>query len=206
VPSNTYELVVLGDDLAALVCATLCARRGMRTLVLGDERPARYPLGPHKLPVEPATWPGVPGSAGDRILRELHAELAMRRKLREPRIAAQLVAPDLRIDIGGDRLPGELERELGKEVGAAWLARWDASREVARQLEPMLASEHAFPGVGFFERRELAKLAEPLAQAAAAWWDDAKPAAGSASGSAITATVGAMCSGRPASSSTMLSV
>ena len=52
-PSNSYDLVVLGDDLAALVCATLCARRGLRTLVLGDERPARYTLGPHKLPVEP---------------------------------------------------------------------------------------------------------------------------------------------------------
>jgi hypothetical protein len=152
----------------------------MRTLVLGDERPARYQLGPHKLPVEPATWPVVPGSAGERVLRELHAEMAMRRKLREPRIAAQLVAPELRIDIGGDRLAGELERELGKDAGAAWLARWEASHEVARQLEPMLASEHAFPGVGFFERRELAKLAEPLAHDAAAWWTEAKEGAGSA--------------------------
>ncbi|HSK03621.1 MAG TPA: hypothetical protein VK932_20355 [Kofleriaceae bacterium] len=178
-PSNTYELVVLGDDLAALVCATLCQRRGMRTLVLGDDRPARYQLGPHKLPVEPATWPVVQGSAAERVLRELHAEMAMRRKLREPRIAAQLVAPDLRIDIGGDRLGGELERELGKEAGAAWLARWEASREVARRLEPMLTSEHAFPGVGFFERRELAKLAEPLAHDAAAWWTEAQGGPGS---------------------------
>ena len=179
-PSNTYELVVLGDDLAALVCATLCARRGMRTLVLGDDRPARYQLGPHKLPVEPATWPVVPSSAGERVLRELHAEMAMRRKQREPRIAAQLVTPDLRIDIGGERLAGELERELGKEAGAASLARWEGSREVARRLEPMLTSEHAFPGVGFFERRELAKLAEPLVQESAAWWSEAGGAPGSA--------------------------
>jgi hypothetical protein len=64
VPSNSYDLVVLGDDLAALVCATLCARRGLRTLILGDDRPARYTLGPHKLPVEPAAWPTVPNSAG----------------------------------------------------------------------------------------------------------------------------------------------
>ena len=67
-PSNTYDLVVLGDDLAALVCATLCARRGMRTLVLGEDRPARYALGPHKLPVEPALWPVGPGSPGERVL------------------------------------------------------------------------------------------------------------------------------------------
>lgn len=101
-PSNTYDLIVLGDDLASLVCATLCARRGMRTLVLGSERPARYALGPHKLPIEPVVWPMVTGSAGERILKELHGEMALRRKLREPRIAAQWVAPDFRIDLGTD--------------------------------------------------------------------------------------------------------
>src|SRR5580765_1132246 len=110
-PSNSYDLVVLGDDLAALVCATLCARRGMRTLVLGDERPVRYTLGPHKLPIEPALWPVAPANAGDRVLKELHAELALRRKLREPKLAAQLVAPELRLDLGTDRLAGELARE-----------------------------------------------------------------------------------------------
>src|SRR5262249_30235002 len=99
VPSNTYDLIVLGDDLAALVCATLCARRGMRTLVLGDDRPSRYTLGPHKLPIEPALWPVGAANAGDRVLKELHAELAMRRKLREPKLAAQIVAPDLRLDL-----------------------------------------------------------------------------------------------------------
>src|SRR5688572_5549094 len=89
VPSNTYDLIVLGDDLAALICGTLCARRGMRTLVLGTERPARYTLGPHKLPVEPMLWPVGTGSPSERVLKELHAEMTMRRKLREPRIAAQ---------------------------------------------------------------------------------------------------------------------
>lgn len=172
-PSNSYDLVVLGDDLAALVCATLCARRGLRTLMLGDDRPARYTLGPHRLPVEPAAWPTFTGSAGERVLKELHAELALRRKLREPKIAAQIVAPELRIDLGADRLATELEREVG--AGAApWLALWDRAGEIARLLDPALASEHAFPGVGFFEKRELARLIEPAAEAARAWWADAE--------------------------------
>ena len=171
-PSNSYDLVVLGDDLAALVCATLCARRGLRTLVLGDDRPARYQLGPHKLPVDPIMWPSAHGSAADRVLKELHAELALRRKLREPKIAAQIVAPELRIDLGADRLGGELEREVGKEAAAGWLQRWDRGSELARLLDPMLANEHAFPGVGFFERREVAKLAERGAADAAAWWTE----------------------------------
>ena len=172
-PSNSYDLVVLGDDLAALVCATLCARRGLRTLVLGDDRPARYTLGPHKLPVEPASWPTAPGTAGERVLKELHAELSLRRKLREPKIAAQLVAPEIRLDLGADRLAPELERELGPRA-ADWLARWDRGREIARLFDPMLTAEHAFPGVGFFEKRELAKLTEQVAEAAGTWWADAE--------------------------------
>jgi phytoene dehydrogenase-like protein len=173
VPSNSYDVVVLGDELAALVCATLCARRGLRTLMLGDDRPARYTLGPHKLPVEPAVWPTHAGSAGERVLRELHAELALRRKLREPKIAAQLVAPDLRVDLGADRLAPELEREVGA-AAADWLARWDRAGEISRGFDAVLGGEHAFPGVGFFEKRELARLTEQAAEAAAAWWADAE--------------------------------
>jgi phytoene dehydrogenase-like protein len=173
VPSNTYDLVVLGDDLAALVCATLCARRGMRTLVLGQDHPSRYALGPHKLPIEPLLWPVGQGSPGDRVLKELHAEMALRRKLREPKIAAQLVAPDLRMDLGAERMAGELAREVGDDAEAS-LAHWNKARETARLVDPLLASEHAFPGVGFFERRDVAKLTETAQAAADAWWEQAK--------------------------------
>jgi hypothetical protein len=186
VPSNTYDLVVLGDDLAALVCGTLCARRGMRTLVLGSDRASgsggsagpvgsvtrgRYTLGPHKLPIEPLLWPVGPGSAAERVLKELHGEMALRRKLREPRLAAQLVAPDFRIDLGADRVAGELTRELGPTADPL-LARWQRARDLARQLDPLFAGEHAFPGVGFFERRETTKLAEQATAAADAWWSE----------------------------------
>jgi phytoene dehydrogenase-like protein len=168
VPSNTYDLIVLGDDMAALVCAALCARRGMRTLVLGTERPARYALGPHKLPIEPVMWPMIAGSAGERILKELHAEMTLRRKLREPRIAAQWVAPDFRIDLGGDRIAAELAREVTN--ADALVERWNRAGDVARTVDPLVAGDHAFPGVGFFERREVAKLAETAADHATAWW------------------------------------
>ncbi len=169
-PSSSYDLIVIGGDLASLVCATLCARRGMRTLVLGDDRPARYQLGPHKLPVEPATWPTLPAAGGERVLKELHAELALRRKLREPKLAAQLVAPDIRIDLGTDRLGSELSREL-PAAAKACLAAWDASTEIARQIDPLVSGEHAFPSVAFRERREVGRIVEKLDVDAAAWWD-----------------------------------
>jgi hypothetical protein len=97
--------------------------------------------------------------------------MALRRKLREPRIAAQLVAPDLRIDLGNERLAAELSREVGAAADA-WSARWQKAGDVARTLDAVLASDHAFPGVGFFERREVGKLAEAAARDAAAWWRD----------------------------------
>jgi phytoene dehydrogenase-like protein len=174
VPTNSYDIVVFGDDLAALVCATLCVRRGLRTLVLGDDRPSRYTLGPHKLPVDPAMWSTTSPAAGDRVLKELHGELALRRKLREPKIAAQIVAPELRLDLGSDRIAAELAREVGRKEGEAWHARWEAAGEIARQLDPLLGSEHAFPGVGFFEKREIGRITERVADDAAKWWADAE--------------------------------
>lgn len=170
-PSNSYDLVVIGDDLAALVCATLCQRRGMRTLVLGSDRPARYALGPHKLPVEPAMWPVGPGTASERVMKELHAELSLKRKLREERIPAQLVATDLRLDLGVDRVAAEVARELGPD-GDVYTSRWQKASELARMLDPLLAADHAFPGVGFMEKREVNKLTEAATTAAATWWSE----------------------------------
>lgn len=141
--------------------------------MLGDDRPARYALGPYKLPVEPMVWPFSSGTTSERVFKELHAELALRRKLRESRIAAQIVTPDNRIDLGGDRIAAELERELGPG-GERLLARWHNGFEIARALDPILAGEHAFPGVGFFERREVGKLADSVAQMADAWWSEAQ--------------------------------
>ena len=160
-PSNSYDLVVLGDDLTtALVCATLCARRGLRTLVLGDERPVRYTLGPHKLPVEPASWPTGTGSGGERVLKELHAELALRRKLREPEISTSSSPPSCASTSAAIASPPSSSAKVEPRA-ADWLARWDRASEIARLFDPALAGEHAFPGVGFFERRrKLAKLTD----------------------------------------------
>ncbi|CAN5688897.1 hypothetical protein BH11MYX1_BH11MYX1_19880 [soil metagenome] len=81
------------------------------------------------------------------------------------------MAPDFRIDLCGDRIAAEMARELGATSEAA-LARWQKGSEVARLFDPLLGGEHAFPGVGFFERREVAKLADQLGDSAAAWWKD----------------------------------
>jgi phytoene dehydrogenase-like protein len=172
-PTNSYDLIVVGDDLAGLVAAALCARRGMRTLVVtpGD-RPPRYALGPHKLPIEAMIWAGRGGAAADRVIRELHLEHDLRRRLRDARTTAQLVGPDLRIDLASDAqaLARELARELptAERADAARLA-WEQATEVARAADGLVTGATSFPGQGFMEGRAVRKLAERAAGTAQAW-------------------------------------
>ena len=86
--------------------------------------------------------------------------MALRRKLREPqdRGAAGRARPAHR---PRHRSPRRRARARGRRRRRRRGSRAGRrGRELARSLDPLLASEHAFPGVGFFERREVAKLAE----------------------------------------------
>jgi hypothetical protein len=169
-PTNSYDLIVVGDDLAGLVAAMLCAKRGMRTLVVThDDRPARYTLGPHKLPVEALVWAGRGGAAAERVIRELHVEHDLRRRLRDARVTAQLVGPDARIDLAGDAQA--LARELAREIrdADAMRAAWDQATEVARAADPLFTGATSFPGQGFMEGRAVRKLAEKAGASASAW-------------------------------------
>jgi hypothetical protein len=171
-PSSSYDLIVLGDELCGLVAAALSARRGMRTLVLGfDDRPSRYNLGSTKLPVEPLVMPGR-GGAFDRAVKELNLEHTLKRRLREPRVPMQLVGPDQRIDVtpDGQTMARELSRELPGAAADASALAWNQASEIARLADPLLTSDAAFPGVGFWERREVARQADKAGADAEAWW------------------------------------
>jgi phytoene dehydrogenase-like protein len=172
-PTNSYDAILLGDDIATLTCAALCARRGLRTLWLPHEdRPARYALGSHKLPVEPMVWPPRGGRGGERVLKELGLDLAVRRKVRDQRVTAQVCGPDLRVDLiaDGEALGRELDRELGQTSGLAVRAAWERASEVSAIVDPLLAGEGAFPPIGFWERRELGKVAAKVEADATQWW------------------------------------
>lgn len=173
-PTNSYDLIVIGDDLAGLACAALCARRGLRTLVVTRDDPGgRYGLGPFKLPVEPGVLPGRVGggSGAARVIRELGLDHALKRRVREVRTAAQLVGPDVRLDLSADAAAcaRELERELPAAAAAA-LTAWEDAAAAAQAADPLLDGTDPFPGVGFFERRDAARQAARAAEVAAAWW------------------------------------
>ncbi len=172
-PTNSYDAIILGDDLAALTCAALCARRGLRTLWLPhDDRPARYPVGPHKLPVEPLLWPARGGKGGERVLKELGLDLAIKRRARDLRLAAQVCAPDVRIDVAGDAeaFKREVDRELAAGPGAAVRAAWDGAATISTALDALVTADATFPAIGFWDKRDAGKLAAKLEADAAAWW------------------------------------
>jgi hypothetical protein len=168
-PSSSYDAVILGDGLSSMVTAALCARRGLRTLhVMPEEYQERYSVGPHRLPIEPMLWPSRMAWAGERVLKELSIELALRRKLREPRVAAQVVAPDLRFELG-DTLGKELARELGTERGEQWASDWQAISELGRPLDPVMTTDQIFPHSGFF-KGEVMRIVEKAGVDAEQMW------------------------------------
>jgi hypothetical protein len=193
-PSSSYDAVILGDGLSSIVTAALCARRGLRTLHLApEEYQERYSVGPHRLPIEPMLWPSRMAWAGERVLKELSIELALRRKLREPRVAVQVVAPDLRFELG-DTLAKELTREVGAERGEHWIKEWQGLGEMGRPLDAVMTTDQVFPHSGFF-KGDVVRLVEKAGVDAEQAWRAASASTAAATTSAAprSATMAAMC-------------
>jgi hypothetical protein len=121
-PTNSYDLIVVGDDFAGLVAGALCARRGMRVLMLSHGgQSSGYALGPHRLPVEPLCLAGLGSPLVQRVLEELQIGHTLKRKLVQQPVSFQFAAPDVRLDVSADEhnLAGELRRELPLVMGGA---------------------------------------------------------------------------------------
>jgi phytoene dehydrogenase-like protein len=173
-PTNFYDLIVIGDEPSGLVAATLCARRGMRVLLARTgRRPARYKVGPYDLPTAPLTLAGLTSPAAKRVFDELHFHHPLKRRLRDSQPAFQLAGPDLRLDVVPDDVDfaRELARELGDEGGALELC--ERAGGLSRLLDPMFAQDIAVPPTGFWERREIGRAAGKLAEDGARWREEA---------------------------------
>jgi hypothetical protein len=168
VPTNTYDLIVLGDELAGLVSATLCAARGMRVLLATTRSdPEAYQLGPHKLPIRPLSFVGMSSPAVRRVMEELNFTHLLKRRLRDNNPAFQFIGPDARLDFTGDddALALECERDLELGDANALLAISRSARGVSELLDPILGQAIAFPPHKFFDKREIARNEEAVAEA-----------------------------------------
>src|SRR5262249_37405631 len=70
----------------------------------------------------------------------------------------------------GQTMARELARELPR-VAEATATAWNHATEIARLGDPLLTTDVAFPGVGFWERREVARQADGAAAESAASWE-----------------------------------
>lgn len=195
-PTNSYDLIVVGDDFAGLVAGALCARRGMRVLMLSQGgQPSGYVLGPHRLPVEPLCLAGLGSPLVQRVLEELQIGHALKRKLVQQAVSFQFASPELRLDVSADEhnLANELRRELplamrearngapghgAAEVSAGAdgaapevnaLAACAGSAAVAQHFDAAMGLDSEFPPMGFWKRREIDKGTTRLVEDAEGW-------------------------------------
>ncbi len=166
-PTSFYDVVVIGDELAGAVAGALLARRGFRVLVLASQPVEREVLGPGSSPAPraPLALTGLESPALKRVVNELNLLQLLRRRVTPNHPAFQLLLPDHRIDVG-DELGRELARELPDEAAAveAWLGR---AGEVSTTLEGLLAQDVTLPPDGFWDRRDLKRIAAQLPPEAA---------------------------------------
>ena len=159
-PSSFYDVIVLGDDLAGLIAATLCARRGLRVLIVDPGAaapPERYEVQGLSLPRGAQSLAGEGSPAVRRVIAELNFIQLVRRKLTPHRPSFQVVLPDARLEISpdADLVARELARELPGEKAAVEAALGRAA-EVSKVLDTVLGQSVSFPPDGFWEKREMA--------------------------------------------------
>lgn len=168
--TNHYDLIVLGSDVAGLVAAALVARRGKRVLVI-PHGPADggYKVEGRTLPLRLAPVVHMGTAPTARVWTELGLAQQVRR-LHEPiDHRMHVVLPSGRVDL--TPASGNVVHEAARlwpddpAAGEAWdmAQRWaEATDEV---LDPLLASDNALVGGGFWGRRFLARVEGQLPKA-----------------------------------------
>jgi hypothetical protein len=160
-PTSSYDVVVIGDELAGAVAAAHLARRGFRLLLLTAPPVEHDVVGPFRLPRAPLAVTGLETPVLRRMVNELNLLQLLRRRLAPNHPAFQLLLPDHRIDVSTEDLGRELGRELPEEAAA--YERWAASaEEISTTLEGLLAQEVTLPPDGFWDRRDLKRMAAQL--------------------------------------------
>ena len=162
--ANYYDAIIVGADLAPMLCAALLSRRGFRVLLIGhDAPPADYEVLDVKLPRAPFTLPNAQSPIIRRVLSDLSIHQELRRRATAVDPALQVILPKARLDFAVNQ--ADLERELEREFP-------EVRRPIEnlyRQLdEAMTAIDHfvdrdlVLPPGGFFERRAFARAAAGL--------------------------------------------
>lgn len=162
---SSYDVVVLGADLAQLCAAALLAKRGFRVLVVGqDDLPPTYDAGRGlTLPRAPFTLTAAASPATRRLFGELALQPLLRRHAATMDPVLQVALPGHRLDL--PFAEEDLDREIEREMPEVRRPVEDFQREVARiadVLDAVVARDLVWPPSSFLERRELLRTAAPV--------------------------------------------
>lgn len=159
-PASSYDVVLVGTQLAPLLAGALLAKRGFRVLLLSqEERPPTYEVaGGVELPREPFTFLPAASPIARRVLAELALHQVFRRRATQIDPAFQVCLPHHRFELA--RAPAHLEREIDREFPEVkrpveeLLARIE---QHDRLLDRIVDRELTWPPQTFLERREHAR-------------------------------------------------
>ena len=185
---SSYDVVIVGTDLPALVFGALAAKKGYRVLVLGHGgKDNVYEVEGHRFIRRPNLMWGFADSTPIReVFRELALAPEMRNLPRPQQPTCSLVLPDARLEVS--HMKGILEEEVGRE----YPGKVEGFREFVRSLAEAEQSTEALlrdtpvlpPGTirEFFTYRKYRKdverfLATPGSDALAPFADDPRLAA-----------------------------
>jgi phytoene dehydrogenase-like protein len=145
---SSYDVVIVGMDLPALVFGALAAKKGYRVLVLGHgAKDNVYELDGFRFVRRPSLFVDFQESNPIReVFRELALAPEMRNLPRPMSPTCSVVMPGARIEVS--RMKGVLEEEIAREFPGQIETFRDFSRrvgEVEKSLEPFLREYPVLP-------------------------------------------------------------
>ena len=159
--TSYYDVLIAGTELPGLILGALCAKRGYRVLVVGqDGSPNCYTHGKHTFRRHPELFTGFESSpAVKHVFSELAISMQMRNRPKPFDPYFQVVLPSGRVDVSGrDRAyQRELEREFPSQDEAI-RSFFQSVRSENDAVSMFLKENPPLPPEGWSEKREFTKL------------------------------------------------
>lgn len=158
--SSSYDVIVVGTQLASLVSGALLAKRGFRVLLVSqDELPPEYEVADGlRLPREPFNFVAAGSPIARRVFNELALGQLVRRRAVHVDPAFQICLPRLRFELARD--DETFEREIDREFPEVKRPVEDLLRQMDRHgelLDAVIERDLTWPAQTFFERRDAAR-------------------------------------------------
>lgn len=159
-PQSSYDVVLVGTQLAPLLAGALLAKRGFRVLLVAQDElaPTYSPVPGVVLPREPFNFLPASSPIARRVLTELALHQLFRRRAAQIDPALQLCLPRHRFELARDE--AILEREIEREFPEVKRSVEELLRTGDRHdalLDRILERELTWPPSTFLERREFAR-------------------------------------------------